>query len=402
MSVINSDKLKKPKHKVLLPQSTIGIFGGGQLGMMTAMAAITMGYRIAVLDPDPNAPAMQLANIKFISDYHDIDAVKRMAQTCDVLTYEFENITLESIESAEDITPVFPSSAVLRCARHRAKEKQLITLAGGKVAPYCVVTDLASMERAIQTIGVPSVLKTTTSGYDGKGQEVIKQLYDWRMSFEKLYSKSKELILEKCISLEKEISVIVSREGRLSPFRKCFFPIAQNLHKEGILDVTTAPADIKRALADNARTVAGNIADALDVTGLLTVEMFISTEGELLVNELAPRPHNSGHFTIEGCVTSQFQQLVRILTGNPMGDVTQRGCATMVNLLGDLWLDCEPQQPNWSGVLSFPSVYLHLYRKSQVRRGRKMGHITAIANSVEEANKKAKMSREFAIPSYNK
>ena len=378
----------------------IGILGGGQLGMMTSMAARAMGFRTAALDPDPNAPAMRAVDIAFPAEYTDAASAKGMAEECSVITYEFENIDPTVVEAVEEVCPVFPSSRVLRCTRHRIKEKEAVkgvaAEAGIAVEPYRSVHDFKSMEKAIEAIGVPAVLKTVTSGYDGKGQAVIRNLSAWRQAFESLYSKAVELVLEPFVPFHKEISVIVARDGRMDPPKKMFFPVAENIHKSGILDMTIAPARISGRIAERAKKAAGLIADALDVTGLLAVEMFLTENGEVLVNELAPRPHNSGHFTLDACRTSQFEQLTRILAGFPMGDVQQHSPAVMVNLMGELWLDHKQGEPNWAKALSYPGVSLHLYGKAEPRKGRKMGHITALANTVEEAEGNALEAREGA------
>ncbi len=379
--------------------STIGILGGGQLGMMLALEERRIGYRTAALDPDPIAPAMKAVDEAVVAEYDDEEALHRMRTFCDVFTYEFENIPSESAAFVERLSLLLPSSKVLNITQHRLKEKEAIRAAGAPIVPFASVSNVKSLEAGLAEIGTPAILKSVTSGYDGKGQLVIDDPSFSSDNFQSLKMSEKEgengFILEQKIDLEKEISVIVARDGSCEKPRRVIFPIAENVHTNGILDWTVAPARISDSLAEKAREIASLLADTLDVTGLLTVEMFVAKNGRLFVNELAPRPHNSGHFTIDACRTSQFGQLARILAGLPLGAVTQPRPAAMVNLLGDVWLETEGN-PDWDGALSFPCVSLHTYGKSKPREGRKMGHLTVVADTVSAAEYVALTAREIA------
>lgn len=358
---------------------------------MIAIAAAHMGYRVSVLDPDPGCPAAQVADDCIASPYEDREAARALARRSDVVTYEFENVDAGAIDAAEDLALLHPSSGVLRVAQDRIREKGTLSEAGFPVAPYRPVTSADGLAGAIESVGLPAVLKTARMGYDGKGQSVLRSAGDAGAAVGDL-GGSGGLILEQFVPFDKELSVICARDAGGETRA---FPCAENIHVNGILDVSIAPARVPEATAREAADLAGAIADRLGVVGLLAVEMFLTADGRLLVNELAPRPHNSGHYTIEACGTSQFEQLVRVLCNLPMGDTAMPRPAVMVNLLGDVWIQAG-RDPDFAGALSLPGVSLHLYGKSAVRAGRKMGHITAVAPGVEDALSLAVEARKIA------
>lgn len=380
-----------PRPAPLPPGSRVGIIGGGQLGRMTAIAAAHLGYRVTVLDPDPDCPAGQVADDQIVSAYEDRDAARELGNRSDVVTYEFENVDARAADTAGELAPVHPSSRVLRAAQDRVLEKATLTAAGFPVAPYRPVRNTGEFQAAIEAVGLPAVLKTARMGYDGKGQAVIESADGAEEAFDGLAGRG-ELVLEQFISFEKELSVVCARDasGNTRPF-----PCGENVHVNGILDLTVAPARVDTAVAKAAEELAAGIATHLELIGVLAVEMFLTEDGRLLVNELAPRPHNSGHHTIEACRTSQYEQLVRVLCGLPLGDVSMPQPSAMANLLGDVWLEAGGQ-PDFGGALSVPGVSLHLYGKSDVRAGRKMGHLTAVADDVEQARSRVLAARDIA------
>ena len=367
------------------PGSTIGVMGGGQLGRMFAIAARRMGYRVHVFTPDLDSPASQFADATTRADYRDEDAVRRFADAVDLITFEFENIPATTVAWCAEIRDVRPSGHVLETAQHRLREKTFLAHHGFPVAEFRAVGSRAELETAVDQIGRAAILKTATFGYDGKGQQSIgtRDLDEvWQMR------PGDELILERAIDFEKEISVIVARDpsGNILAF-----PVAENLHRAHILDVTIAPADVHESVAREASELATGIAAKLDLIGLLAVEMFIEKDGQVLVNELAPRPHNSGHWSIEGCMTSQFEQHVRAVCHLTLGSTEILRPSAMANLLGEVW---HNGQPNWAAALAIPNVHLHLYGKREPRPRRKMGHLTALAASTEEAEKLVRKARE--------
>ncbi len=360
--------------------STIGILGGGQLGQMTAIAARRLGYRTAVLDPDPTSPGAQVADELIQGSLSDGAAIETLAQHAQVVTYEFENVSADAVAALERRVPVHPSSQLLRTSQHRIREKTAIQRLGGDVPPFCAVSSAADLEAALGVLHLPLVLKTATGGYDGKGQAVAATRAEARAACAELLAVSDTLIAEEQVDLALELSVICARDqqGRIATY-----PAAENRHVGGILDVTSAPARVSPAVAQQADAVARQLAVGLDLVGVLAVEMFVDQQGRVLVNEMAPRPHNSGHHTLEACATSQFEQLVRIVTGLPLGDTTMARPAAMANLLGDWWSP-DGQLPV-ARMLAVPGVVLHLYGKASARPGRKMGHLTAVASTTEEA-----------------
>jgi 5-(carboxyamino)imidazole ribonucleotide synthase len=380
------------RESILNPGSTIGIIGGGQLGRMLAIAARQMDYRTVVLDPDPNCPTSQVADGQVTAAYASRDASMQLARSTDVVTYEFENVDADSVSAAAELKPVHPSPDVLRTAQHRLHEKNALLKAGIPVAPFRNVESLNDLQSASDALGYPMVLKTATQGYDGKGQVIITRAEDIKQSYEKLNKGRTELIVEQFIPFKMEISTICARtvDGKTATF-----PPSENIHRNHILDVSIVPARIDESVIENARSLAADIALQLDVVGLISVEMFVTKENEILVNELAPRPHNSGHYTMDGCDTSQFEQLVRVLAGMPIVEPKLHSPTVMVNLLGEVWEETDGN-PDWERALELPGVSLHLYGKSEARKGRKMGHINVVADTVEDALYIATESRDRA------
>jgi 5-(carboxyamino)imidazole ribonucleotide synthase len=360
--------------------------GSGQLGRMFAVAARRMGYRVHVFSPDTDTPAGQFSDREVAGSYEDETAVRTFAHDLDLLTFEFENIPRETIEWCAAECEVRPAGWILHTAQNRLREKDFLAGAGIPVAPYRAVHTEAELERAIEELGTPAILKSAAFGYDGKGQRFIAQ----PGNLEEIWRErpGEELILEGAIDFEKEVSVIVARglDGSISTF-----PVCENLHRNHILDVTVVPARVSGAVEKNAAVLARAIAEKMELVGLLAVEMFIKADDSLLVNELAPRPHNSGHWTIEGCATSQFEQHVRSVCGLALGSTEILRPTAMANLLGDLWSDHEPY---WPAALEVEGVHLHLYGKREPRPGRKMGHLTALASSAEAAFAAATKARD--------
>ena len=373
-------------EKAFLPGTKIGVMGGGQLGRMFAIAARRMGYHVHTFSPDKNGPAAQFSDRATAASYADEAAVRRFSRSIDLLTFEFENIPGATIEWASGKRVVRPRGEILLIAQNRLREKEFLSAAGFPLAFFRKVASLADLTKAVEAIGRPAILKGGAFGYDGKGQVRI----DPETKLEAVWSErdGEICVLEKVIDFEKEISLIVARtpDGATA-----VFPVCENIHRNHILDLTIAPARIEERVAQAARELACAVALRFNLVGLLAVEMFLRGNGELIINELAPRPHNSGHWTIEGCVTSQFEQHVRAVCGLPLGTTDLLTPTAMVNLLGDIWSAGEPA---WAAALAEPNVHLHLYGKRQPRPGRKMGHLTATAESVEAAASSALRARE--------
>lgn len=367
---------------MILPPSTLGIIGGGQLGRMFAVAARTMGYRVMVLDPDPDSPAGALADTHLCAAYRDRAALERMGRACAAVTTEFENVPADSLEFLTQFCPVRPGAAAVAIAQDRRREKTFLQLHGFATAPFASVEKHADLAAAFQRIGPPALLKTARMGYDGKGQARVNSYAELAVAFEQLGAVP--CVLEAWLPLQTEISVVVARgaDGQTAAF-----PAAENRHADGILDISIAPAPVAAELAGQALDTATAIAAALDYCGVLAVEFFVLGDGRLLVNEIAPRPHNSGHYTLDACLTSQFEQQVRTLAGLPLGAPDLLRPAAMVNLLGDLWRG--GREPPWDIVLSQPRAKLHLYGKEGARPGRKMGHFNVLAESADAALKMA-------------
>ena len=371
---------------MILPGSTIGVLGGGQLGRMFAMAARRLGYRVHTLAPDHDTPTGQIADAEINASYDDMDAVRAFAQAVDVVTFEFENVSADAVAEAQRHAIIRPNGRSLAIAQHRLKEKSFLVEHGLPVAPFAPVRTDVDLAAALNAVGCPSVLKTATSGYDGKGQIRIGKAEDLGSAWDALGRR--EAVLEAFLDLDREISVIGARGvgGEWSHFG----PI-ENAHAGHILDVSVSPANVPEATAALAADVVRRVMDALDFVGILCVEFFITRDARLLVNELAPRPHNSGHLTFDACRTSQFEQQLRAVCGLPLGspDMLQPAAA-MANILGDIW---EGGEPDWAAALALPDVKLHLYGKSSPRPGRKMGHLTVLAATPAEAKARVLQAR---------
>ncbi len=351
----------------LPPNSTIGIIGGGQLGRMSAMAAAELGYRCHILTPEPDSPAAQVAAHATVADYEDKDALRAFAAAVDVITFEFENVSAEGLDLLASIRPVRPSPSVLRISQDRVTEKTFLRDAGVPTAAWAAIGSLAELETAVTKIRLPAVLKTTRLGYDGKGQAVLRSPVDLAPAWEAL--DPKPLVLEAFVDYACEISVVVARgaDGGGS-----VFDAAENRHRDGILDLSIAPARVKPGTKAEAGRVAWRIAEALNLVGLLAVEMFVDRTGRVLVNEIAPRPHNSGHWTMEACPASQFDLHVRAVTGLPLPPGLRHADAVMKNLVG------PDEVALWPQIVATPGLIPHLYGKAEARPGRKMGHVTRL------------------------
>jgi 5-(carboxyamino)imidazole ribonucleotide synthase len=364
-------------NDAILPGATLGVLGSGQLGRMFAIAARRMGYRVHVLSPDGDTPAGQVADVEMRADYDDLDAVARFAQSVSVVTFEFENVPAATTEVAAKYVPVRPGGNILHTTQHRLREKTFLRDAGIPVAPFAPVRSEEELSAAIQQLGLPAVLKTAAWGYDGKGQAMIRRAEDAPQAWAALGTD--EAILEAFIEFDREVSIVAarSREGDFA-----YYGPIDNAHRNHILDVSFVPAGASERTHNRAVEIARAIVEKLELVGVLCVEMFLRADGDLLVNELAPRPHNSAHLSIDAHASCQFEQQVRSVCGLPLGSTRLLRPAAMANLLGDVWQDGEP---NWAAALRGPEVKLHLYGKTDARPGRKMGHLTALASTAEEA-----------------
>lgn len=371
------------------PGSTIGVLGGGQLGRMFAMAARRLGYRVHTLAPEHDTPTGQIADVEIVASYDDIDRVRAFARAVDVVTFEFENVPAAAAAAAAEEALVRPSGAALEAAQHRIREKRFLASHGLPVGPYFEVHTESDLLQGAARIGRPAVLKTAALGYDGKGQVALGPDTEPLAAWEQLGRA--ECVLESFIDLEREISVIGARgvDGSTS-----FFEPFDNTHRQHILDISVAPADVPANVAFDAIEVTREVLEGLDYVGILCIEFFVARDGRLLVNELAPRPHNSGHLTFDACRTSQFEQQVRAICGFPLGATDLLQPAAMVNLLGDLW---EKGEPNWAAALAMPDVKLHLYGKASARAGRKMGHLTVLAPTAAQARERALAARDLLL-----
>lgn len=374
--------------RIILPGATIGVLGGGQLGRMFSLAARQLGYRVHIYSPDSDSPAGQIGDVEIVAPYEDLDRVRAFARSVDVVTFEFENVPSATSAAAAEYVPVRPDGLVLHASQHRLREKQFLSDHGFPVTPFRRITSLPDLQCAAAELGLPAILKTASFGYDGKGQQRLISLEQLPTAFARL--DGVEGILEACVDFDREISVVAARglDGAFEPF-----PVFENAHAHHILDVTIAPAGISDTLAREAVDLARGVLESLQVVGLLTVELFVTRKGTLLVNELAPRTHNSGHLTIDACLTSQFEQQLRAVCGLPLGSTTLRGPTAMANLLGDVWLASDGI-PNWTAALSDPSIKLHLYGKAVPRAGRKMGHLTATAATPSLAVQAVRAARD--------
>ena len=373
-------------NRIVLPGATIGVFGSGQLGRMLALDARRMGYRVHTLSPGVDTPAGQVADLEVSAEYDDLDAVRAFARGVDVVTFEFENVLNDAADAAAELVPVRPSGSALHITQQRAREKGFLADRGYPVTPFANAQSLDELAVGLGTVGLPAIVKTSAFGYDGKGQHRINHIEEadrvWGLI------GHQEAIIERVVDFTMEISVVAARglDGEFA-----HYGAIENLHRDHILDLSISPARVPQGLADEAVHITRRLVDDLAYVGVVCVEFFVTRDGRLLVNEVAPRPHNSGHFTIDACVTSQFEQQVRAICGLSLGDTTQIKPAAMVNLLGDLWINGEP---DWAAALAISDVKLHLYGKGEARVGRKMGHLTALGDSTDEAAAKALAARD--------
>ncbi len=361
----------------ILPGATIGVLGSGQLGRMFALAARRMGYRVHTFSPDQDTPTGQIADVEVMAAYDDLDAVRKFASKVAVVTFEFENVPTKTAEAAASAAPVRPSGSILHTTQQRIREKSFLREAGLPTTPYREIRTAADLERAVAELGCPAILKTAAFGYDGKGQVRVESpelaLDTWTAI------GRQEAVLEAFIDFDREISVVAAR-GDDGSF--VHYGAIENQHSRHILDISIAPARVPAAVAEEAVEMTRCVLDKLGVVGVLCVEFFVARDNRLMINELAPRPHNSGHLTVDACVTSQFEQQLRAVCGLPLGSTAMHRPAAMANLLGDLWTGAEP---NWAAACAFPDVKLHLYGKLDPRPGRKMGHLTALNHDAEVA-----------------
>lgn len=373
---------------MISPGNTIGILGGGQLGRMLAHAAERLGYRVHIYEPTPDCPAGEVAASETNAPYDDTTTLTSFARNCAVVTYEFENIPSAPLSAIENTTTLHPRRGLLEICQNRLREKTWLRTQGFPHAPFVEVPPHGDLAAAIHTLGFPCVIKTADFGYDGKGQ--LKVTDQASLAHAVQAFSGQPAVVEKFISFACECSVLVARS---STGEVRSFPVVENVHTRHILDFTLAPARLPPELQARATTLADNIATRIDLVGLLAVELFVGSDGTLLVNELAPRPHNSGHWTLDACVTSQFEQHIRAICGLPLGDVSlTRPAATMVNLLGDDWrwqADRLLGDPDWNTLLTEADVHLHLYGKKDPRRARKMGHFTVSAPTPSAALSRA-------------
>ncbi|WP_284141356.1 MULTISPECIES: 5-(carboxyamino)imidazole ribonucleotide synthase [unclassified Virgibacillus] len=373
--------MQQIKH--ILPPQTIGIVGGGQLGRMMAIAAKQMGYRIVVLDPTPNCPAAQIADQQIEAAYDDMDAISALTRQSDVITYEFENVDLHAATYMVKKGKLPQGAYPLEITQNREKEKQFMKQLGLPVPRFAIVTNAEECQNAFEHVPLPAVIKTCHGGYDGKGQLLVEELAD-KEKAAAFAEKHQHCIVEQWIRFDKEISVIFTRgtTGQIT-----FFPLAENEHRTHILHKTIAPANVSDKVKEQAYAATRKLAEAMDIVGTFAIEMFV--EGEtIFLNEMAPRPHNSGHYTIEGCNISQFSQHVRAICGLPLIPVQPLQCAVMVNILGEAMDKVVSVMPQLS------DGFIHLYGKAQAKRKRKMGHITFIADTVEQLNEQLSMLEE--------
>ena len=373
--------------KIILPNSTIGVFGSGQLGRMFAIEARKMGYRVHTFSPANDTPTGQVADFETSADYGDLEKVEEFARSVDVVTFEFENVPSRTVETAAQFVAVYPKGEILHTTQNRLREKNFLSKNGFPVAPFRHIKTIDDLYHAVQEIGAPAVLKTAGFGYDGKGQSRINSSADIETAFDRLGGK--ESVLEAFVDFEKEVSVVAARDQKGN---FAHYGVIENAHTNHILDVSFAPALCSEKIFNQAIEIARNVAETLGYVGTLCVEFFLTKDEKLLVNEIAPRPHNSGHLTFDACVTSQFEQQLRAVCGLPLGSTEFYNSCAMANLLGDVW---QAGEPDWEKALQIENVKLHLYGKQEARAGRKMGHLTAIAETAETAVEIVKKAKQI-------
>ena len=378
-----------PLTPPILPGSTIGVLGSGQLGRMFAIAARKMGYRVHTFSPDEDTPTGHISDVEIVARYDDLDAVRDFARGVDVMTFEFENVHHATAAAAAEIVPVRPDGAILHTTQHRLREKSFLRDHGFPVTRFEPVRSLDELRRHLDAGFGPAILKTASWGYDGKGQSMIRSANDAKEAWNALATD--EAILESLVDFELELSAVVARgvDGSIA-----IFELTHNRHVNGILDLSSAPMELDPSTRSSAIEIAIGIATELGLVGVMAVEMFLAGDGRILVNELAPRPHNSGHWTFDAALTSQFDQQLRAICGLPLGSTEQLRPVAMANLLGDLWAEGEP---DWAAACAIPEIRLHLYGKQEPRPGRKMGHLTAMAHDVETAERMVIEARKRLI-----
>ncbi len=375
--------------RMIEPGAAIGVLGSGQLGRMFAIAARKMGYRVHTYSPDDDTPTGQVADLEVNAAYEDLDRVREFAANVQVVTFEFENVPAATTAAAAERTIVRPRGEVLHVTQNRLREKTFLQQSGFPVAPFRTVRSETELVAALHELGCPAVLKTAGWGYDGKGQAKITDSSQAAAAWKNL--NTSEGVLEGFVQFEREVSVVAAR-GADGEF--VHYGVIDNRHQNHILDISVAPAEVPAAVSRQAVELAREVLAKLDVVGVLCVEFFLTHDQQLIINELAPRPHNSGHLTFDACVTSQFEQQLRAICGLPLGSTELLRPAAMANLLGDLWF---PHPPNWGRALSIPDVKLNLYGKLAARPGRKMGHLTAMAATQQEAVEKVIRARELLM-----
>lgn len=378
--------------KTILPGGTIGVLGGGQLGRMLSQAATRLGYRMHVYEPQAGSPAGAVSHKEVNAPYEDLVALTAFAKECDVITYEFENIPVAPLRAIEHLTQLHPHRSVLETTQNRSREKNWLKRNGFAHARFVEVAAGGDLAAGISEVGIPCVVKTADFGYDGKGQIKVRQ--DADVAAVQNAFANQACVIEQWIEFSCEVSVVMARtaKGEIQ-----VFPVSENIHTNHILDFSIVPARVSTAVIADAEELARSVANKIGLVGVMGVELFVTKSGEVLVNELAPRTHNSGHYTIDACVTSQFEQQVRAICGLPLGDPRLISPVVMVNLLGDVWPEIRTDSnsktplPDWETLLSDPAVRLHLYGKSEPRNGRKMGHFTVTAANAETALARAKV-----------
>jgi 5-(carboxyamino)imidazole ribonucleotide synthase len=374
---------------VILPGSTIGVLGSGQLGRMFALEARRMGYRVHTYSPDSDTPTGQIADLEVTASYEDLPAIRKFAESVDVITFEFENVPSSTVEAAAEIVKVRPAGSVLHTTQHRKREKAFLAERGYPVTRFKHIKNLSELKTAVQSMGFPCVLKTAGFGYDGKGQRIVQSANQIDSAYLSLAGDQTDLILEAFVDFDKELSVVAARSvsGEV-----CNWGTIENKHHRHILDVSSSPADVSAKIQQEAIQITQSLLTDLDVIGVLCVEFFLTRDGKLLINELAPRPHNSGHLTMDASMTSQFEQQLRAVCGLPLGSTRMLSASAMANLLGDLW---QKGEPNWQRALATAPIKLHLYGKLEARPGRKMGHLTALDETAQGAIEAVVQTRDL-------
>jgi 5-(carboxyamino)imidazole ribonucleotide synthase len=369
-------------NRVVLPGATIGVLGSGQLGRMFALAARAMGYRVHTYSPEEDSPTGHVSDVEVSASYGDLDRLRDFARELDVLTFEFESVPRAALDAVSEIVPIHPGADALWISQNREREKEFLGKVKAPFATWASVRSSEDLAPAVAAVGVPAVLKTAAFGYDGKGQARISSAAPADAAAAWASLRRVPCVLEAFVDFQREVSVIAARgmDGDVA-----LFPVFENEHSRHILDVTRAPASLSPIEEGRAHEITRTILTALDYVGVLCIELFHTRDGQLLVNEIAPRPHNSGHLTIDACVTSQFEQQVRAVCGLPLGSTELLRPAAMANLLGDLW---EGGEPAWAAACADPAVKLHLYAKLHARPGRKMGHLTALGATPQEAKRR--------------